>query len=82
MLCVNKIHILGSSFLGYIWGHVRKVCNIGEDVQCGRNSKSKRSGNHKDTNWIPDLIEDIVHILPSVISVKDFEHRGYVLREC
>ena len=64
-----------------MWGHVRKVCNIGEDVQCGRDSKSKRPSNLEGANWIPDLIENVVRILPSVICEKDCEHGGCVLRE-
>jgi hypothetical protein len=62
-------------------GHVRKVCNIGEDVQCGRDSKSKRSSNLEGAHWIPDFIENVVRILPSVICEKDCEHGGCVLRE-
>ena len=60
-------------------GHVRKVCNIGENVQCGRDSKSKRSSNLERAHWIPDLIEYIVRVLPSVICKKDREHGGCIL---
>lgn len=61
--------------------HVREVCNIGEDVQGGRDSKSKRPSNLEGANWILDLVENVVRVLPSVICEKDCEHGGCVLRE-
>ena len=60
----------------FIWRNLRKVCNVGEDVQRGRDSKSKRPSNLEGTHRIPDIIQDVVRILPSIISIKDFEHRG------
>ena len=52
---MNNIHIL-RHFLKFIWRNLRKVCNICEDVQRGRDSQSKRSGNLEGTHRIPDLI--------------------------
>ena len=64
-----------------MWGHVRKVCNIGEDVQRGRDTESKWSSNLEGAHWILDLVENVVCILPSVICKKDSKHGGCVLRE-
>jgi hypothetical protein len=79
MRCICNIQILGSS-VSEVY-HVHKVCNVGEDVQCGRDSKPKRSSNLEGAHRIPDLIENVVRILPSVICEKDCKHGSRVLRE-
>ena len=60
-------------------GHVRKVCYVGEDVQGGRDSKSKWPSNLECAHRIPDLVENVVRILPSIKCEKDCEHGGCVL---
>ena len=82
MRCIYNIQILVIRLGGVCAGHIRKVCNIGEDVQCSRDSKSKRSSNLEGAHWIPDFIENVVRILPSVICEEDREHCSCVLREC
>lgn len=58
---------LGIVFVESAYVHVRKVCNICEDVQRGRNPERERSGDLEGTHWILDVIHDVVHVLPSCI---------------
>jgi hypothetical protein len=62
--------------------HVRKVRDVSQDVQRGRDSKSERSGDLKRSHWILDVIEHIIHVLPSIIGEEDLKHRGCILGEC
>ena len=59
--------------------YAREECHVSENVQCSRDSKSKRSSNLESAHWILDIIENVVRVLPSVIREKNFEHRSCVL---
>ena len=59
--------------------HIRKVRNVGKDVQRRRDPESKRSSDLKRSYGVLDIVEDVIHVLPSAIGEENFEHCSCIL---
>ena len=60
--------------------HIREISDIRQKVEYGANSKTERTGNLESADWVFDIVEDIIDVGPSSISIQDLEGCGGVLR--
>ena len=59
---------------------LREVSHVRKEIQHGANTETKGTSDLQRPNGVLDVIENVVHIRPSVVRMQYFEHRCRVLK--
>lgn len=60
--------------------HLREVRDVSQDIQDGADGKTKRASDLERSNGIFDIVEDVIHVRPSCVSVENFECGRCILK--